>query len=152
MKINEIKETREVVVRTEYIAEDGKKFATKEDCERYEKSYEATIKASFNKIPRVKFADDPILFPYVCNSKNEVTIIKIRNFEDVKIYNAYVEICEEYWYGWELTQDDIGKVLFLEKDYYDGTYWVKDFNQMIENFNNQVNSMLAELEEKESEN
>lgn len=38
MKINEVKETREVLVRTEYVAEDGEVFSTKEECEKYEES------------------------------------------------------------------------------------------------------------------
>lgn len=38
MRINEVKETREVVVRTEYVAEDEEVFSTKEECEKYEES------------------------------------------------------------------------------------------------------------------
>ena len=38
MRINEIKETKEVVIRTEYVAENGEVFSTKEECEKYEES------------------------------------------------------------------------------------------------------------------
>lgn len=38
MKINEIKEMVEQVIRTEYVAEDGTVFCDKEECEKYEKS------------------------------------------------------------------------------------------------------------------
>ena len=38
MKTNEVKETREVVVRTEYIAEDGTIFRSEEECKKYEES------------------------------------------------------------------------------------------------------------------
>lgn len=38
MKVNEIKRTQEVLVRTEYVAEDGTTFRTKEECEKYEES------------------------------------------------------------------------------------------------------------------
>lgn len=38
MKRNEIKETREVVVRTEYVAEDGQVFYNEEECKKYEES------------------------------------------------------------------------------------------------------------------
>ena len=37
MKVNEVKETREVVVKTEYIAIDGMVFRTKEECEQWGK-------------------------------------------------------------------------------------------------------------------
>ena len=32
MKVNEVKETREVVVKTEYVATDGKIFDSREQC------------------------------------------------------------------------------------------------------------------------
>ena len=38
MRVNEVKETREVVVRTEYIAEDGTVFRNEEECKKYEES------------------------------------------------------------------------------------------------------------------
>lgn len=38
MKVNEIKETVEKVVRTDYIAEDGKVFHDEEECKKYEES------------------------------------------------------------------------------------------------------------------
>lgn len=38
MRANEVKETREVVVRTEYIAEDGTVFGSEEECKKYEES------------------------------------------------------------------------------------------------------------------
>lgn len=38
MRANEVKETREVVVRTEYIAEDGTVFKNEEECKKYEES------------------------------------------------------------------------------------------------------------------
>lgn len=38
MRTNEVKETREVVVRTEYVAEDGTVFRTEEECKKYEES------------------------------------------------------------------------------------------------------------------
>lgn len=38
MKVNTIKETVEKVVRTDYIAEDGKVFHNEEECKKYEES------------------------------------------------------------------------------------------------------------------
>ena len=50
MKINEVKETREVLVRTEYIAEDGEVFNKREECEKYE---ESAIFAMSKKLKRL---------------------------------------------------------------------------------------------------
>lgn len=38
MRTNEVRETKEVVVRTEYIAEDGIVFRSEEECKKYEES------------------------------------------------------------------------------------------------------------------
>ena len=38
MRTNEVRETKEVVVRTEYIAEDGTVFRSEEECKKYEES------------------------------------------------------------------------------------------------------------------
>lgn len=38
MRINEVKETREVLVRKEYVAEDGIVFRSEEECKKYEES------------------------------------------------------------------------------------------------------------------
>ena len=54
MRVNEVKETREVVVKTEYIAIDGTVFRTKEECEQWEKSYECTLACSMKKIPHIE--------------------------------------------------------------------------------------------------
>lgn len=50
MKINEIKETKEVVVKTQYIAEDGTIFYDQEQCKKYEESALFAIKKQLRKI------------------------------------------------------------------------------------------------------
>lgn len=44
MRINEVKETKEVIIKTQYIAEDGIVFYDKEQCEKYEESALFAIK------------------------------------------------------------------------------------------------------------
>lgn len=50
MRVNEIKETKEVVVRTEYVAEDGKVFYSEEECSKYE---ESALYVVSNKLKRL---------------------------------------------------------------------------------------------------
>lgn len=50
MRVNEIKETREVVIRTEYIAKDGEVFRTQEEAEKYEKSALFAVRSRLNNL------------------------------------------------------------------------------------------------------
>ena len=50
MRINEIKETKEVVVKTQYIAEDGTIFYDQEQCKKYEESALFAIQKQLKKI------------------------------------------------------------------------------------------------------
>lgn len=111
MKINEIKETKEVVVRTEYVAIDGTVFRTKEECEQWEKSYKCTITQSMKAIPHVE-TDGESAYLQCGNDCDEVWIVKPRDFEDIKVINAYTEAtC--YGCKTNFTQDDIGKMIAI---------------------------------------
>lgn len=114
MKVNEIKETREVVVKTEYIAIDGTVFRTKEECEQWEKSYKCTLTCSMKKIPHIETnGEDAYL--QCSNCDENVWVLKPRNFEDIKVINAYTEHC--CGCNANLTQDDIGTLLALNFGY-----------------------------------
>lgn len=115
MKVNEIKQTKEVVVSTEYIANDGKIFRTKEECEQWEKTYECTLGLSMKKIPHIETNGEDA-YVQCGNCDDEVWIVKPRDFEDIKVINAYTEVsccgCKA-----DLTQDDIGKTIILNFGY-----------------------------------
>ena len=114
MRINEVKETKEVVVKTEYIAVDGKVFDTQEACEQWEKSYEGTLAAAMWRIPHVMTdGEDTYLMGGSCDDK--VWVMKPRNFEDIKVMNAYAKACCNS--EMNLTQDDIGKTIILDFGY-----------------------------------
>lgn len=143
MKINEIKETREVVVRTEYVAVDGTVFRTKEECEKWEKSYECTLTQSMKAIPHIETnGEDAYL--QCGNMDDEVWIVKPRDFEDIKVINAYAETCA--WNNASLTQDDIGKTIALnfgcDHDWC-GVYrlerYLEEIRNTYERFENKIN-------------
>lgn len=134
MRVNEVKETREVVVKTEYIAIDGTIFRTKEECEQWEKSYECTLTCSMKKIPHIETnGEDAYLQCGGCDE--EVWIIKPRDFEDIKVINAYTEAtccgCKA-----NLTQEDIGKLIAMNFGYdhdWCGVYKVDEYLNCIKN-------------------
>ena len=143
MKVNEIKETREVVVKTEYIAIDGTIFRTKEECEQWEKSYECTLTCSMKKIPHIETnGEDAYL--QCGNCDDEVWIIKPRDFEDIKVINAYTEAtccgCKA-----NLTQEDIGKLIAMNFGYdhdYCSCYIVEELIKEISNYASELETNL----------
>ena len=55
MKVNEVKETREVVVRTEFVAEDGQVFRSEEECKKYEESALFAISKQLKRMTNKKW-------------------------------------------------------------------------------------------------
>lgn len=114
MRVNEVKEMKQVVVKTEYIAVDGTVFTDKEQCEKWEKSFKCTLTKAMKQIPHVETFAEKAHIP--CSNYDEnVWVLKPRNFEDIKVINAYTEHC--CGYNADLTQDDIGMLLALNFGY-----------------------------------
>ena len=55
MRVNEVKETREVVVRTEFVAEDGQVFRSEEECKKYEESALFAINKQLRRLETKKY-------------------------------------------------------------------------------------------------
>lgn len=146
MRINEIKEVKEVVVRTEYIAVDDTVFKTKEDCEQWEKSYKCTLSNSMKKIPHIETnGEDAYL--QCGNYDEEVWIVKPRDFEDIKVINAYTETM---YYGCKanLTQEDIGKMIALNFGYDHDWCGIYKLDECLNNIKKQYERFEKEIEEK----
>lgn len=120
-----MKEIRKEVQRTEeiitYESVDGKIFKTKEDCERWEKSYEFTIRAAIGKIPQIETncGNSFIVSP----SESEVLVLKPRNMEDINVINAYGMILEGSVSN-PLTQDDIGNIVMIETGFGEDCFYM----------------------------
>lgn len=89
MKRNEIKETREVVVRTEYIAEDGRVFHDEEECRKYEESALFTISRQLKRMTSKKFVSQNDINDD-CSDEYEVEIFNAENEKDVENIRRYV--------------------------------------------------------------
>ena len=86
MRINEVKETREVVVRTEYVAEDGEVFSTKEECEKYEESAIFVVSKKLKRLHKKNAMHSDIFECYVeiFNAETEVDVDNIRRYARLK--------------------------------------------------------------------
>lgn len=86
MRTEEIKETR--VVGTEYIADDGTRFFSKEECEKYEKSALFVMKAKLKLIAETNEEDFSDSGCY----DNLVEVFDVQTQEDLDNLKAYLHL------------------------------------------------------------
>ena len=88
MRINEVKETIERVVRVEYVAEDGTVFYNKTECEKYEESALCIVKAKLKKINKKWLSQDDVFNDsyYDC----EVEFFNVQTERDLDNLKQYI--------------------------------------------------------------
>lgn len=89
MTRKEIKETREVVVRTEYVAEDGEVFYNEEECRKYEESALFAISKKIKRITNKDYVSQNDINGE-CSDEYEVEIFDAENDKDIEIIRRYV--------------------------------------------------------------
>ena len=140
MKINMKEELRKVVIK-EYVACDGKVFATEQACRKHEEIMTDSIKVKYDAIPRIEdFAEDCML-PTWYSSGEKVHIIRIRDEQDVETLTKWVGR-----YSGDtrkLTTADIGRVVMLvydeycdyaKSDYCDVLFYEEDVLKRVQEF------------------
>lgn len=101
MKVNEVKETREVVVRTEYVAEDGTIFYNKEECDKYEASALATVSRKLKRLNKRTICEGDI---FDDAGEGEVEIFDVQSQEDLDDLEKYLRL-KLVHNGWNDTED-----------------------------------------------
>lgn len=129
MKINSRTEMREVTIK-EYIAEDGKVFATEQACLDHEESLKDTIKMKYDAIPRRESYAVDLALPTWYDSCDRVHIIKVRDAQDVETINAWVDRWEDNPNIRTLKAADIGRTILLVYEGYYG-YEKSEFCDLI---------------------
>ena len=89
MKVNEVKETREVVVRTEFVAEDGQVFRSEEECKKYEESALFAISKQMKRMTNKKWVSQYDINDD-CSDEYEVEIFNAENEKDIENIRRYV--------------------------------------------------------------
>lgn len=84
MRVEEITETKEVVVKKLYIANDGTVFNNEEDCKKHEKTTE--LMSEYNKLVKGNVNEFDLFFE-VGNVDYSYDIVEVKNENDIKIVN-----------------------------------------------------------------
>lgn len=113
MKINEIKQ--EIVVRTEYIADDGTKFCDQEQCKQYENTCKYVIMAQYKNLVKkhmtfYELMQDTGLW---ATDEESVDIIEIKNENDVYTINKVIA----YYHGALIDNSIIGSTIMMFINY-----------------------------------
>ena len=150
----EIREKQIVERKTIYVANDGSEFNDKEKCEEYEKSWECTIRASFQKVPHTKISEWGLFDGWAGSEEYDVYLLKPRNLDDIRVMNEFFKLSGNDAY----TQDDIGKECCCGTDWDGCGYpWKNGIESPIKAIEKEVARMREELEnfgkpEEKSEN
>ena len=88
MKVNEIRETREVVVKIEYIANDGTVFKDAEECMKYEETcrYALRLRTDYKRLVKGNVNEYDLFCENGCVDY-EYDIVEIKNEADREIIN-----------------------------------------------------------------
>lgn len=89
MRIKEIKETREVLVRTEYVAEDGEAFKSEEECKKYEESALFAVSKQLKRLCGNKILSEYDLYERCC-CDDFVEIFNVETKTDIENIKRYV--------------------------------------------------------------
>ena len=87
MKRNEIKRTEEVIVRVEYIAEDGTVFHNEEECKKYEESALFSVSSKLKRLTN-KWTSQYSFYEH--NDEEELEIFDVQTEEDLENLRRYL--------------------------------------------------------------
>ena len=118
MKINMREELKKITIK-EYVACDGKVFATEQGCLDHEASLKDILKAKYDAIPRRESYAVDLALPYF-DTCDRVHIIKVRDAQDVETINAWVDRWGDNPNRRTLTAEDIGRTILLVYEEYSG--------------------------------
>lgn len=90
MRANEVKETREVVVRTEYIAEDGTVFRSEKECQKYEESALFAISKELKRLDNKENGASEYDIYDECSEEYRVEIFNAETERDIENIRRYV--------------------------------------------------------------
>lgn len=170
MKVNEVKETREVVVRTEYVAEDGEVFRNEEECKKYEESALFVVSKKLkrltakNVISQNDINDD-------CSEEEYVEIFDVQTEKDLENLRRYLYLkarkngasersLKECFSSEDGMRNDFvfdgvtyGHEVMIFWNYDDDWFWVYgdgSINGYVEHFRNKIKKLITpETEMKE---
>lgn len=159
MRKEEIKETKEVVVDTRYVAEDGNVFYSQEECEKYEKS---ALFVAKSKLKLIATTNEDALTVSGCYD-DEVEIFDVQTQEDLDNLKIYLHLMlsthgnrdiDSYFNGSKFGFNDVtfGHEVIIWWDYEKDHFWVYG-NGSIDDYIEHTRSLVLKvIEENKKEN
>lgn len=138
------REETKVIYKDIYVSVDGKEFDNEADCKAWEKSYEGTIKASWELIKKIKVDPTDIGYPGG-NEDDECYVIEPKNLDEIVLINAYIKSSTYDDFAVTLTTEHIGKLVVLNFGYdhdWCGRYILTD---LVANITKKIAKLEAEM-------
>lgn len=132
----------------EYQAPDGTIFKTRDECERYEKSYRCSIKTMMQKIPMTTISAPDCGIPYSYEDQL-CYAIKMRNMNDLMVTRAWFAECFND-NNVDLTQDDIGKIVYILVGECEDWASIYRPEELLNSITKTMNAVMTYFKEKEN--
>ena len=138
------REETKVIYKDIYVSVDGREFDNEADCKAWEKSYQGTINASWERIKKIKVDATEIGYPGG-HEDDECYVIEPKNLDEIVLINAYIKSSTYDDYAVTLTTEHIGKLVALNFGYdheWCGRYILAD---IVANITKKVAKLEAEM-------
>lgn len=145
------REETKVVYKDIYVSVDGKEFDNEADCKAWEKSYEGTIKASWELIKKIKIDPTDIGYPG-SNQDDECYVIEPKNLDEIVLINAYIESSVYDSFGTTLlTTEHIGKLVAINFGYDHDWCGIYTFESILNGITKKMSEVKTEMHKGEKE-
>lgn len=138
------REETKVIYKDIYVSVDGKEFDNEADCNAWEKSYQGTINASWERIKKIKVDATEIGYPGG-NEDDECYVIEPKSLDEIVLINAYIKSSTYDDFAVTLTTEHIGKLVALNFGYdheWCGRYILAD---LVANITKKIAKLEAEM-------
>lgn len=144
------REETKVIVKDIYVSVDGREFDNEADCKAWEKSYQGTTSASWERIKKIKIDPTEIGFP-CSNQDDECYVIEPKNFDEIVLINAYIRSSTYDDFSATLTTEHIGKLVAFNFGYDHDWCSIYTLESIINGITKKMSELSAEMHKDEKE-
>lgn len=139
------REETKVIYKDIYVSVDGREFENEADCKAWEKSYQGTINASWERIKKIKVDATEIGYPS-SNQDDECYVVEPKNLDEIVLINAYIESSVYDGFGITLlTAEHIGKLVAINFGYDHDWCGIYTFESIINGITKKMSELSAEM-------
>lgn len=133
-----------------YVSVDGKEFDNEINCKAWEKSYEGTMAASFEKLNKVSISTVELGLPW-SSDDHEAYLMRPKDLDEIVLINAYIKSItreDKIWIAADSIDADIVINFGYDRDWCE----VISVEKHLENVQKYAEAMIKELNAKKEEN